>query len=254
MKQLRSTAVLALVLSYASVSAFVHRGQSPSIQIASRIPKDVRIRADPNLNTPHSLHTIGLLPSTLSSAFSLKASPFVWAIAHVIGGASGTPIVFSATKPGGWYRKLDLPPWTPPDRLFGPVWTTLYACMGVAAARVANTVHQNPTHRLALIGWMVHIILNWLWAPIFFGRCQLRLGLIVNGILWSSMGFLLPLFYLSNPLSAYLLLPYMAWLTFATILNFAICKRNPTKGGYNDAMFHVDLKRLQEDAAKYAGV
>ena len=76
----------------------------------------------------------------------------------------------------------------------------------------------------------------------------------MNITLWSSLGYIIPRFYQIDPLSGKLLLPYLVWLTFATALNWSICSRNPTEGGYNNAMFQSDLDRLQQQAAEYAGI
>jgi tryptophan-rich sensory protein len=182
----------------------------------------------------------------------LEASPITWALLHVIGGASGAPIVAKATKPGGWYKKIDLPEWTPPDRLFAPVWTTLYACMGVSAARVAST--QITPVSLPMVLWGVHMFLNLIWANVFFGMKRLRMGMWINSALVVTLAVIIPIFYQHNPVSAYLLLPYAAWLSFATFLNNSVCKRNPTIGGYNAAKLQSDLIQLQKDARIYAGI
>lgn len=189
--------------------------------------------------------------STPSSS-RLEASPITWALLHVLGGASGTPIVVKATKTGGWYKKIDLPKWTPPDRLFAPVWTTLYACMGVAASRVAST--QTSRFSLPMVLWGFHMFLNLIWANVFFGMKRLRMGMWINSALVVTLAVIIPMFYQHNPVSAYLLLPYAAWLSFATVLNNAVCKRNPTIGGYNAAKLQSDLIQLQQDARTYAGL
>lgn len=186
------------------------------------------------------------------SSSRLEASPITWAFLHVLGGVSGAPIVAKATKKGGWYRNIDLPEWTPPDRLFAPVWTTLYACMGVAAARVAST--QTSPISLPMVLWGGHLFLNLIWANVFFGMKRLRMGMWINSALVVTLAVIIPMFYQHNPVSAYLLLPYAAWLSFATLLNNAICKRNPTIGGYNAAKLQSDLIELQQDARTYAGI
>jgi len=99
------------------------------------------------------------------------------------------------------------------------------------------------------------MVLNLAWAPAFFGFQWLRVAQALNISLLFTLGSLiLPTFFRLNPLSAYLLLPYTAWLTFATFLNGAICRRNPTRGGYNDAKFQAQLAMLQEKAKIYAGL
>lgn len=197
---------------------------------------------------PRSAPKASVAPSRTHSALS-AVSPVVWsAIGHVLGGTIGVPVVANGIKT--WYKKVDLPPWTPPDRIFAPTWTLLYALMGMAAGRV----YQKVGNTLPLFLWACHYLLNLSWAPVFFGRKRLRLGLFMNFALLSSLGVIIPRFYQIDPLSAKLLLPYSVWLTFATALNWSICSRNPTEGGYNNAMFQSDLDKLQQQAAEYAGV
>jgi len=181
------------------------------------------------------------------------SSAWWWAVGHVVGGATAAPIVMRATtttpskdnddnnnngrrRGGGWYRtELDLPPWTPPDRLFAPVWTCLYATMGVAAYRVSTKVTMATAAKpLSLMSspplmrlWFAHYALNLLWAPVFFGLKKFRLGQAINFGLLATLSVLVPSFYEVDRLAGLLLLPYAAWCTFATCLNGAICKRNP---------------------------
>ena len=202
-----------------------------------------------------SLH-LGRLPQAClsehgCSSTHLNAVPteVAWAVATVAGGTTGTPFVARAIST--WYRRINLPKWTPPDRVFAPIWTTLYAIMGVAAARVFKTVGLNsPPMKL----WFLHYALNLIWAPVFFGAQRLRLGLLINYSLIATLAAIIPIFYQNNPLSGLLLLPYLVWLLYATKLNDAICKLNPTEKGYNDAMLQADIYELQLKAAEYAGV
>jgi benzodiazapine receptor len=180
-----------------------------------------------------------------------------WVVSHIVAGCVGAPIVAKGTKSGGWYRTIDLPSWKPPDWLFGPVWTVLYALMGLAVSRIYNSSNKLPTigstmKNSALLLWAVHLTLNLIWAPVFFGLQRLRLGFIISTLMVVTLIMIIPMFYVLNASSAYLLLPYLAWITFATLLNKTICKLNPTQGGYNDAMFQAQLITLQQKAAKYA--
>ncbi len=191
------------------------------------------------------------------SKCELKALPptLPWVVAHVVTGVSGAPIVATATRrDSGWYNKIPLPAFTPPNAIFAPVWTVLYALMGIAVGRIYD-LSQSPIRTLALLTWSFHIVLNLTWAPIFFGFQMFRMGLVINVALWSSLvGIVLPTFYHLSASSAFLLLPYALWLTFANILNWDICRLNPTKQGYNNAKFQAQLSQLQQRAAKYAGV
>lgn len=207
-----------------------------------------------------SRQTLLLFPT----ATTTTATTIAWTLGHVVAGALPTPIVIGATKT--WYRRIDLPAWTPPDQLFGPVWTVLYACMGVAVARVvqqmaatvATATTTTPpllwTHPTIVL-WMGHFLLNVTWAPVFFGLQRLRAALLMNYGLLASLCFgILPRFASSNALSAWLLVPYAVWLLYATALNQAVCRLNPTVKGYNNAMLQADLLKLQQGAAKYAGL
>ena len=184
---------------------------------------------------------------------ALNVPPAAWsAIGHVLCGASGAFIVAPATKSGGWYEKIDLPSWVPPNGIFAPVWTTLYACMGVAAARVYK-LSNGGLSSAPMVLWAVHFALNLAWAPAFFGKQMLRLAQAINIALISTLLPIIVMYYRLDRLSAYLLVPYLVWTAFATILNGAICRRNPTsKDGINDAKFQSKLIQIQKDAAAYA--
>ena len=200
-------------------------------------------------NHPPTATALHALPSPTT----VQTQMALFVVGHVVGGALAVPLVAGATRT--WYRKIPLPSWTPPDRVFGPVWTALYAAMGVAVARVVQ--RQAVWKSTAVVLWMVHYALNLTWAPVFFGLKRLRLGLWINYLLVGTLvAGVLPLFAESNQLSALLLVPYAAWLIYATILNQAICRLNPVLDarGYNEAKFQADLIQLQEEAATYAGI
>lgn len=224
----------------------------------------------------HNNHPV-LVADNKVTALNAVPTPPSWAIytiGHIIGGTTGTPFVLHATK--SWYTRIALPTWTPPNYIFGPVWTSLYGLMGYSLSRIISKSCIASTTTTSIINsaiklWTVHYILNILWSPIFFGMKRLRLGLIINLCLLTTLIALLPLYYSIDPISAYLQLPYLAWLLFATALNQAICKLNPTTldgnneamvqadickvgPGYNDAMLRYDIAKLQMAAAKYAGL
>ena len=152
---------------------------------------------------------------------ALDAAPdwAVYSLGHIAGGASGAPIVAKAQK---WYRRIPLPSWTPPNFIFSPVWTLLYGLMGVSVSRVAKS--DNPLTNLAMKLWACHYALNVSWAAIFFGFQKLRWGLITNYLLILSLGYTLRIFWQIDPLSAYLQLPYLTWVLFATGLNQAVSR------------------------------
>mmetsp|Transcript_17891 Transcript_17891/g.26468 ORF Transcript_17891/g.26468 Transcript_17891/m.26468 type:complete len:239 (+) Transcript_17891:68-784(+) len=168
-------------------------------------------------------------------------------IGHILGGISGVPFVVGGIK--NWYRKIQLPTWTPPDRIFSPVWTTLYACMGLSVARIINLTSVN-TKPVQL--WFLHYFLNISWPALFFGLQRLREGFWHQVVLTSSLAVIIAQFATIDKLAAYLLVPYFLWAVFAAALNHRIWQLNP--GRYNNARFEADLAKLQKNAAVYAGV
>jgi tryptophan-rich sensory protein len=189
---------------------------------------------------------VATLPKAVASA--VTSLPFALAVVHAIGGCVSVPIVSKAIQI--WYRKINLPKWTPPDKIFGPVWTILYSCMGVAVARVIQRVPKGTmlAEHPAIALWLGHYVLNLLWAPVFFGLKRLRMGLMINWLLVGSLSVIIARFQAVDAVAGYLLYPYMAWLIYATALNWAICKRNPTRNGMNDAMFFDDLYKGKKKA------
>ena len=131
----------------------------------------------------------------------------------------------SLFRPGPWYRTLRKPGWTPPDRLFPVAWTVLYIAMAVAAWRVA--LAGGPLSRPGLAFWSCQLVLNALWSPVVFGLNRLRAGLVVIVLLWIAAAVTLLLFWNVTALAGWLLLPYLAWLSYAAALNLAVWRLNP---------------------------
>jgi benzodiazapine receptor len=134
-----------------------------------------------------------------------------------------------------WYRSLSKPRWTPPDVVFGPVWTTLYVLMGLAAAMVARSGRERlpegvdePRRQadLALGAFGVQLVLNLLWSIVFFGARRVRLAAVEIVALDGAILATVTAFARIRPVSAVLLLPYLAWTAFATALNLDIARRN----------------------------
>jgi translocator protein len=207
-------------------------------------------------SNPPPLGPLPAVPAAAAAVVSAVNNPTTASLVvfHVLGGALGAPVVGRAVR--SWYRQIDLPPWTPPDRLFAPVWTILYATMGVAVARVVNSSTKAllPWYRtMSLQIWAVHYVLNILWAPVFFGYQRFRTAATINFALLATLAVTVYQWWqVGHYTSCYLLLPYGLWLSYATALNVAICRRNP--GPYNTARFVTDLAQLQREAARYAGL
>ena len=126
-------------------------------------------------------------------------------------------------KPGAWYRNLSLPSWTPPDILFPVIWAVLYLLMSLAAARVAG----QPDNDLALGLWALQIIVSTLWSATFFGLHRIRLGVAVICVLWVAVLATTLAFLRHDTIAAALMIPYLAWGTFALALNVSVLLRNP---------------------------
>ena len=131
------------------------------------------------------------------------------------------------TRPGlqGWYAALSKPPWTPPPWLFGPVWVCLYAMMGVAADLVWRKRHATAT-RLPLLLFSAQLLFNVAWAAIFFALRMPGAAFIDIAFLWCLILATLIMFWRRVPASGVLMLPYLAWVAFASVLNFAIWRMN----------------------------
>jgi len=141
--------------------------------------------------------------------------------------AIGSVFTFSAIPT--WYAELAKPSFNPPSWVFGPAWTFLYTLMGVALFRVWNakpTASTKPRRTLAFSLFAVQLVLNALWSIVFFGPHQLGPALIVIAALWLAILACIVTFWRLERTAALLLLPYLAWVTFASVLNFEIWRLN----------------------------
>lgn len=131
----------------------------------------------------------------------------------------------TASSLGEWYATLAKPAWTPPDGVFGPVWTVLYALMAVAAWWVWRSGTAAETAP-ALGAYSVQLLLNLGWSVVFFGLRMPGAAVLEIALLWLAIAATMVLFYRQRPLAGLLLTPYLAWVTFAGVLNFAIWRLN----------------------------
>ena len=130
-------------------------------------------------------------------------------------------------RPGEWYAGLQKPAWTPPDWIFGPVWSALYSMMGVAAWLVWKRGGFGR-QRAALSLFLVQLLFNALWSPLFFGLHHPGLALADLALLWVALAATVAAFWRARPVAGVLLLPYLAWVSFAGALNFALWRLNPS--------------------------
>lgn len=134
-------------------------------------------------------------------------------------------------KPGQWYENLAKPRWRPPNWLFGPAWTILYAMIAVSGWLVWKASPW-PAMAPAMTLYAVQLLLNAGWTPLFFGLRRPDLAFYELLLLWMSILATIIAFLPISELAAGLLVPYLAWVTFAGALNRSIVRLNPdTVGG-----------------------
>ncbi len=138
---------------------------------------------------------------------------------------AGISSIFTAPSLPTWYAALAKPPLNPPNLLFGPVWTLLYTLMAIAAWIVWKT-RPSPCRRRGLRLFCVQLGLNFLWSWIFFGRHQIGTAFADIVVLWAAILLTLLTFKKMSMTAAWLLVPYLAWVTFAGYLNFAMWRMN----------------------------
>lgn len=120
----------------------------------------------------------------------------------------------------GWYASLNQPPFNPPKSVFGPVWTILYIVMGISLYMVWNEI-PGKRRENALGIFCFQLLLNFLWSLYFFYFKDIEIALFDSIALWVSIVVMIRMFYRVKPLAAWLNIPYLAWVSFATILNAA---------------------------------
>jgi translocator protein len=127
---------------------------------------------------------------------------------------------FTTSSIPTWYASLDKPSFNPPNWIFGPVWTMLYILMGISLA----LVWQNHTggRRHAIKIFMIQLVLNLLWSILFFYLQSPLAAFNEIIVLWATILMAIYFFYRISKPAAYLLIPYILWVTFAAVLNFSI--------------------------------
>lgn len=134
--------------------------------------------------------------------------------------AGGLGAFFTFSSVQSWYLTINRPSWNPPNWLFGPVWTVLYIFMGIACYLI--WISDHPRKQLLMKLYFVQLILNALWSPAFFGMKSPILGLFVIVPLWGAILLCIVQFRRVSPLASGLMVPYLLWVTFATVLNGSI--------------------------------
>ncbi|MEP7145855.1 MAG: TspO/MBR family protein [bacterium] len=141
-----------------------------------------------------------------------------------LAGVIGT--IFTMDSIPTWYAALNKPSFNPPGWLFGPVWIVLYLMMGISLFIIWKEDLKNKEVRSAFILFIIQLIFNAAWSVVFFGMHSIAGGLIVIAILWLLILFTIIRFKNISRTAAILLIPYLLWVSFATVLNFFIYKLN----------------------------
>ena len=184
--------------------------------------------------TPRRRQTVLDLPQPLRGRSTPATSPL--ALAPLV---AGTIVGLATNSRGtGWYRQLAKPSWTPPDAVFGPVWSVLYLLMGTASVVVARSGPRQhgaddarpPGNRAPIAPsacLAVQLVLNLAWSILFFGARRPKAAGVEIAALWASIVATVIAFARVRLAAGLLLLPYLAWTSFAGLLNAEIIRRNP---------------------------
>lgn len=133
---------------------------------------------------------------------------------------------FFTSSDSNWYKNLIKPSFNPPSWVFGPVWTILYIMMGISAYLIWGKRDENSLAIIALIIFFIHLIFNATWSIAFFGLQNPALAFINIIILLFFIITLIFIFFKIDKTACYLLIPYLLWVSFATILNYSIWQLN----------------------------
>ena len=169
----------------------------------------------------------------LASPAQLRASFVRWALFLVpavllLGYLSGWAGGNAASDP--WFVALDKPAIFPPPITFAIAWTILYLLMGLAAAMVCAA--WGSRYRLpAILAFVLQLLVNLAWSPVFFGEHEMTFALYVIVVLDAAVAVTIVLFWQVRRTAALLLLPYLAWILFATVLNYQFLRLNPEADG-----------------------
>ncbi len=142
-------------------------------------------------------------------------------VAIIVAGAGAL-----STTLGPWYFALNMPSWKPPDWLFGPAWTLIFACAAISAASGWVEAETVTRRRLVLALFIANALLESLWSVLFFRLERPDWALEEVGFLWLSILALIVILAPRSPRAAWLLAPYIVWVSFAALLNWAVVDLN----------------------------
>lgn len=135
-------------------------------------------------------------------------------------------MIFTSDSITTWYAALNKPSFNPPDWIFGPVWIVLYILMGISLFIIWKEDLKNREVKAAFVIFMIQLIFNAAWSLIFFGAKSISGGLVVIIVLWVLILITIIRFMKISRTAGIMLLPYLLWVSFATVLNFYILKLN----------------------------
>jgi benzodiazapine receptor len=152
--------------------------------------------------------------------FYLVASIVVCQLAGIVGG------IFTASSVGTWYAGLTKPSFNPPNWLFSPVWISLYLLMGIALFLVLRKGFGSPGVRIAVVLFACQLVLNALWSFLFFGLRAPFVAFLEIVLLWLFIVLTTVKFFQVSKTGGILLIPYLLWVSFASVLNFFLWSLN----------------------------
>ena len=180
----------------------------------------------------------------LASPAQLRASLMRWSLFTVptVLGLGFLAAQVSDAGPGNpWFAALLKPALYPPPAAFGIVWSVLYVLLGVALAMVASA-RGAPGRGVAVAVFVLQLLLNLAWSPVFFAMHRLALGLVLIGVMIVLTAVLILLFWRVRPVAGGLILPYLAWICFAALLNYQFLALNPEADGASGSVAAVRVQ------------
>lgn len=141
----------------------------------------------------------------------------------ITGGISG---FFTVTGVESWYQYINKPSWNPPNWVFGPVWTTLYIMMGIGLFLVWKADASRDLKKIAMVLFGAQLLLNFFWSFIFFKLEQPGWAFAEIVVMWLFILMTIFAFAQVSKPAAWLLVPYISWVSFAAILNYTIWRMN----------------------------
>lgn len=145
------------------------------------------------------------------------------AIPVAVGATAG---LFTSAEIPGWYQTIQKPSWNPPNWLFAPVWTSLYVLMGIALFLIWKSTATDKVKQKAISLFAIQLALNFCWSFIFFNQHQIGWALVEIVVMWLFILLTIFAFAPISKVAAWLLVPYISWVSFATILNYTIWQLN----------------------------